>query len=383
MRVNFEKRDDLKYRGRIIGLLMYVMLEIAFNIYYYVIYGYIVWIPKLFSVPLIGWFVWWLGSQYDKVRYFAERDRLQTNELKISSERLRTIFEKAGLGIVILDQNGRIVQANPKLEEILGYDTETLCTMTFMDTSFPDENLEKNIQLFRELVEEKIDYYQIEKRYIHKDGHIVWGKVTSSRYVGNDEQPYVIGMMIDISERRSAEQKLLEVNKMLEDLSNKDGLTGIANRRSFDDYFVQVSTHALEKATPLSLILLDVDYFKNLNDTYGHLCGDFCLKQVASTLNHIVRKQTDFVARYGGEEFVIVLPEVDIKGACGIGENIRAAVENLQISHTGSKVNNVVTVSIGVAAMPSDSISVPEDLVRRADEALYRAKQQGRNRIEC
>lgn len=362
---------------------MYLILEIEFNIYNYFIYGYLVWVPKLIFVPLIGWFVWWLGLQYDKVQYFAEKDRLQTNELKISSDRFRTIYEKAGLGIAILDQDGRIVQANPKLEEILGYDTETLCTMTFMDTSFPDENLEKNIQLFRELVEEKIDYYQIEKRYIHKDGHIVWGKVTSSRYVGNEEQPYVIGMMIDISERRSAEQKLLEVNKMLEDLSNKDGLTGIANRRCFDDYFVQVSTHALEKATPLSLILLDVDYFKNFNDTYGHLCGDYCLKQVASTLNLTVRQQTDFVARYGGEEFVIVLPEVDINGACVIAENIRAAVENLQISHTGSKVNNVVTVSIGVAAMPSDSISVPEDLVRRADEALYRAKQQGRNRLEC
>ncbi|MFB5087028.1 diguanylate cyclase [Psychrobacillus sp. PGGUH221] len=373
----------MKYRGRIIGLLMYVILEIAFNIYYYVIYGYLVWIPKLFSVPLIGCFVWWLGSQYDKVQYFAERDRLQTNELKISNDRFRTIYEKAGLGIVILNQKGRIVQANPKLEEILGYDTETLCTMTFIDTSYLDENLEKNIQLFRELMEGKIDYYQIEKRYIHKDGHIVWGKVTSSRYVGDNEQPYVIGMMLDTTERRAAEEKLLEVNKTLEDLSNKDGLTGIANRRSFNDYFVQVSTQVLKNSTPLSLILLDIDYFKNFNDTYGHLCGDFCLKQVASTLDLKVSQKPYFVARYGGEEFVIVLPEVDIKGACVIAENIRAAVENIQISHTGSKVNNVVTVSVGVAAMPSDSISVPEDLVRRADEALYRAKQQGRNRIEC
>ena len=128
--------------------------------------------------------------------------------------------------------------------------------------------------------------------------------------------------------------------------------------------------------------MVDVDFFKQYNDKYGHLNGDECLKQIASTLEKTINRSRDLVARFGGEEFVIVLPETDNIGAAVVAKKIRSSVEKLNIPHIGSNISKYLTVSVGVSTLISDSKLMPENLILEADKALYQAKQKGRNRVE-
>jgi diguanylate cyclase (GGDEF)-like protein len=165
----------------------------------------------------------------------------------------------------------------------------------------------------------------------------------------------------------------------LERLATLDGLTGIANRRCFDQSLRNELEHASRDGYPLSLLLVDIDHFKRYNDTYGHPAGDECLKRVAEVLSSQVRTY-DLAARYGGEEFVVILPHQTLHGAAAVAERIRHAVEQ-SVSVEPMMRGESVTVSIGVAAwLPADVMS-PELLVAQADAALYLAKDGGRNRI--
>lgn len=131
----------------------------------------------------------------------------------------------------------------------------------------------------------------------------------------------------------------------------------------------------------ISIIVCDIDFFKQYNDNYGHLQGDECLKKVAKTLNHTIRRGSDWVARYGGEEFVIVLPGTELSGALMIAENLRKAIAGIKIEHTGAKIEEFVTISLGVAC--NLDLKSDDDLFAMADRALYRAKENGRNRVEA
>ena len=176
--------------------------------------------------------------------------------------------------------------------------------------------------------------------------------------------------------------QLEESNRELHRLSSLDGLTGIANRRQFDKMLDQEWQRALRNCTELSLIMIDIDYFKLYNDTYGHQAGDDCLKSVALTLDRIVHRPSDVVARYGGEEFALVLPETDTPGALRVAEKLRDTVTRLNIRHEASKVTDKISLSIGVATMNPRGSESPDMLLAAADDALYRAKHAGRNRIE-
>jgi diguanylate cyclase (GGDEF)-like protein/PAS domain S-box-containing protein len=306
---------------------------------------------------------------------------MTTKELKTSNERFQTIFEKAGIGISLIDGTGKPIVVNPKLQEFLGYSEEELKHMTFSEFSNPEDS-KVNFELLTQLINREIDSYQLEKRYIRKDGITVWGHVTSSLFPNQDgDLSYVIGMVIDITDRKVAEKKLLEVNQKLEYLSNIDGLTGIANRRYFDKHLLQEWIKAKSYAAPLSLIMFDIDYFKKFNDTYGHLVGDACLKKIAEILNQMMEITKCFPARYGGEEFAIILPGTTIKKATQIAEQIRTAVEGLLLPHALSDVFPYVTISVGLASLIPNSQTSPEDLIANADTALYDAKMEGRNRI--
>jgi diguanylate cyclase (GGDEF)-like protein len=177
-------------------------------------------------------------------------------------------------------------------------------------------------------------------------------------------------------------QKLQQVNVILNRLSRIDGLTGIANRRHFDDLFCQEWKHAGRLSKPISLILVDIDFFKNFNDTYGHLLGDECLKQVAGALSMALKRPCDVIARYGGEEFVAFLPETDEKGAIMVAETMQVNMANVNIPHRNSPVSDKVTVSIGVSTDVPATNLLPGTLIADADKALYQAKQEGRNRIK-
>lgn len=180
--------------------------------------------------------------------------------------------------------------------------------------------------------------------------------------------------------KRTAE--LEEANQELQRLVRVDGLTGIANRRYFDTVLKAEWSRMTRDWTPLSLILLDVDYFKPYNDTYGHLRGDDCLIKVAELLKAHVRRPADLAARYGGEEFALVLPVTDLGGAIEVAESIRTAIESQKIEHTSSGVSNYLTVSLGVATVTSnDEGADSKDIIALADQALYKAKEKGRNSV--
>ncbi|MBR8834376.1 MAG: PleD family two-component system response regulator [Stigonema ocellatum SAG 48.90 = DSM 106950] len=177
-------------------------------------------------------------------------------------------------------------------------------------------------------------------------------------------------------------KQLEAANQALLELATLDGLTGVANRRRFDDYLGTQWLSLEQEPWYLSLILCDIDFFKLYNDKYGHPSGDVCLQKVAAVLSRKAQKHQDLVARYGGEEFAVIMPHTHIAGAAQVAAAIQAGVKELQIVHSESAVSDYITLSIGVATttIPS-SESSPTNLIVAADKALYQAKAEGRNRI--
>lgn len=169
--------------------------------------------------------------------------------------------------------------------------------------------------------------------------------------------------------------------KLLEQLVHLDGLTEIPNRRRFEEVYKRESSRAVRNVTPFSVAMVDVDYFKQYNDFYGHGMGDSALQEVAQALRNSLKRPGDLAARYGGEEFVLVLPETDLAAACEVAERARQAVAALNIPHGHSPAAGHISVSIGVATLLPGQTALPENMLKLADQNLYRGKQQGRNRI--
>jgi diguanylate cyclase (GGDEF)-like protein len=184
----------------------------------------------------------------------------------------------------------------------------------------------------------------------------------------------------DITARKQMELELQIANRELRLLAHIDGLTKIANRRCFDAFLHQTWQRLGQTQQPISLLMLDVDFFKGYNDVYGHQLGDECLAQIAQAVQKIVSRPADLVARYGGEEFAVILPETSQKGAFRVAETIRNAILELLIPHHTSDACEYVTVSIGICSLIPDLNFSPDFLINQADQALYLAKHQGRNR---
>ncbi len=177
--------------------------------------------------------------------------------------------------------------------------------------------------------------------------------------------------------------QLKRYRDLLEDLSRTDSLTGVANRRRFDEVLIREWEHAVRHRLPLSMILIDVDHFKQYNDSYGHAAGDECLRQLAATMASVVRRQTDLLARYGGEEFSCLLSETDLEEAMVVARRLAAQVRAQRIPHAHSATAPFLTVSMGVGtAVPTEGDDVSK-LIEKADQLLYQAKEGGRNRIEA
>ncbi|MET2825431.1 diguanylate cyclase [Mesorhizobium shangrilense] len=190
-----------------------------------------------------------------------------------------------------------------------------------------------------------------------------------------------LSVISDITAAKQVEAELLAANEKLSLLAHRDGLTELMTRRAFDDSLMLEFARSQRNATPLSLLLIDVDWFKRFNDYYGHPAGDDCLRAVARCIQATARRPADSAARYGGEEFAVILPETDARGAFLIAENLRRAVRDLRLAHDASEMK-IVTISIGVAAFDVSGPSMERaELLRRADEALYGAKAAGRDRV--
>lgn len=207
-----------------------------------------------------------------------------------------------------------------------------------------------------------------------------WFNVRVTRFV-LDGQVHIVVTHDNITERKLVEIRLQRANRLLEEQATTDVLTGVGNRRLFDMALTQEWKRHRRSRTPLSLLLLDIDEFKQYNDSCGHLAGDDCLRDVAETIQSAVGRPGDMVARYGGEEFAVILPETDRSGALALASVIAEKFRHRQLTHPSSSVGPFITMSIGCATMiPTRGVSSSE-LIQRADQTLYRAKTEGRNRI--
>jgi two-component system chemotaxis family response regulator WspR len=181
---------------------------------------------------------------------------------------------------------------------------------------------------------------------------------------------------------RELQVELEKSNEELHKLSCLDGLTGINNRRRFDEFLQKECLRSAREDTPLSLLLVDIDYFKPYNDNYGHLAGDECLQTVARALSGVMHRPADFIARYGGEEFGVVLPNTGIEGAISKAEELQHAINTLKIPHKYSEVADHITISIGITSQVICKKVTPSTLINVADSALYEAKEAGRNQYK-
>jgi diguanylate cyclase (GGDEF)-like protein/PAS domain S-box-containing protein len=224
--------------------------------------------------------------------------------------------------------------------------------------------------------------HEADYRALTRDGRYVW--IRDVVHVVRNPDGTVdslVGFMFDISERKRTEQQLISLQKEMEELSFRDGLTGVANRRRFDAIVELEWGNARRNQQPLSMLMMDIDYFKQYNDRYGHLEGDACLKHVARILNSAATRARDLLARFGGEEFVLVLPETDEAAACKLAERCRDLILAERIPHEPSPIGPVLTISLGACTVTPSHGDELRPFIDAVDKRLYQAKQQGRNRI--
>ncbi|MEB3193340.1 MAG: diguanylate cyclase [Snowella sp.] len=217
--------------------------------------------------------------------------------------------------------------------------------------------------------------FHLEEVLIRVENQLTQARLYHALQQQNDQ------LKTEIDRRCAVEMALLEANHQLSLLASLDGLTGIANRRRFDEYIIAEWQRAMREQHPLSLILIDVDYFKNYNDTYGHLLGDDCLKKIAEILQRMSQRATDLAARYGGEEFVLILPNTSQCGAQKVAQRIKEAIADQTIPHKNSSVSEQVTLSMGIMTVIPNIMMEMADFISRADQALFKAKSEGRDRI--
>ena len=271
----------------------------------------------------------------------------------------------------------------PQIEQLLGWSRDSWISVEDWAIRMHAEDRESVVNFCVSQSKAGVDH-EADYRALTKNGGHVWIRdVVHVVRSENGEVDSLIGFMFDISERKKAEEKMISLQRMLEALSFQDGLTGIANRRRFDSNLDVEWASARRGAQPLSLIMLDLDFFKQYNDHYGHMQGDDCLKSLAQALNLAATRPRDIVARFGGEEFVLLLPETDENAALQVAEHCQRIIEKLQIPHAASAVGRFVTASMGVGTIKQPSAEMePRHFIEAVDKLLYKAKENGRNRIE-
>lgn len=289
------------------------------------------------------------------------------------------LFEKTVIGLALCRMNGDLVYVNSAYAALIGRSIEKTLTLSYWEITPEKYAPQEKSQL--ESIEKTGRYCSYEKEYIHADGHFVPVRL-SGQIVEIDGDQYIWSSVEDITEHKQAEAELVRLYKEVEQLSLLDGLTGIANRRMFDQTLDREWARAKRDKSPLSLIMLDIDFFKEYNDYYGHTQGDECLKQVAKALRGVSKRTVDLVGRYGGEEFVFILPETNKTNALHFVEQCLSAIKQQKLPHIPSTVNDVVTVSAGVSTFIPVGEIQSSALIECADKLLYQAKKNGRNRFE-
>ncbi|EDX84711.1 PAS fold family [Synechococcus sp. PCC 7335] len=326
-----------------------------------------------------------LDQQHRKLRR-ETIEREQAEQAWQESQQFIQRLIDASTNILYVDSfaDGRNFYVNRWIENVLGYEPYEMQRLGdhYLEKLVHADEKEMMIEQRQRLSTIKDgEIVENEYRLRHRQGGWRWLLCRETIFQRDSEgRPVqVFGTATEITNRKRAEVALQNFNQELEQLAKMDGLTQVANRRSFDKYMERVWSNVDSTQSSLSLILCDIDYFKRFNDTYGHQAGDLCLRQVAKAIEQAVKRNTDLVARYGGEEFAVVLPDTNVSGAKRVAEDICETVRQLNIMHSASEVSDRVTLSLGIASISSPQKIELDQLVAAADQGLYDAKSSGRD----
>lgn len=350
---------------------------------------------KEFSISILPpfWMTWWfrsllavafLGAVFaiykgrvlhikNENKRLEEEVAYRTAVLELERDYFHSTIQSSPLMIFGFTPDGILTFLNPTAETILQTESSQLVGKLWWKIADNPTAMHLLKEMHDTIQQQNIYDLELELRFQRGEPRtLVWNFIQRKRESGLVTDILAFGD--DISDRKRMEDQLLR-------LSNEDGLTKIANRRCIDQQLQKEWNRALRDHLPLTICMIDIDYFKKYNDTYGHLEGDHCLQQVAVTLKGLVKRPADMVARFGGEEFVALLPSTDSHGGHLIAERFRQQIENLNIPHQDSSISSRVTISIGVATLiPGKDVAI-ESLLSMADKALYAAKEKGRNQV--
>ncbi len=321
-----------------------------------------------------------LQEQNQQLREMYEELQTQ-NEMLLSAQRLiehanrrfAELFEHVPVACFTFDGEGILHEWNRAAEQLYGYTKSEVLFTSMFEKVFRGEVGSRVLEVVQHVMRGS-SLTGVESADVDAEGNLHY-VLRSAIPLRNHTGEVVGGIMsvVDVTYRVETERQLKLLNEQLQNLAITDGLTGLRNRRAFEEHLIQEVAEAKRFRSPVSLLMIDVDHFKQFNDTFGHALGDEVLRTVASILAREAR-QSDLVARYGGEEFAVVMPHTDLNSAMLAAERFRRTVE----AHEGFPRS--VTISVGVAQY-LDEMTSPEELVKLADKALYRAKEQGRNRV--
>ncbi|NIA52235.1 sensor domain-containing diguanylate cyclase [Massilia sp. TW-1] len=275
----------------------------------------------------------------------------------------------------------RFTYIGPQIEALLGWSPASWQSVNDWADRIHEEDRQKTVDFCVAQSQQGVDH-EADYRAITRHGEYVWIRdVVHVVRRPDGSVGSLVGFMFDITARKQAEEKILQLQRELEILSYRDSLTGVANRRMFDTVYPAQWAKARDTGHPLSLVIVDIDYFKQYNDHYGHVQGDECLRRVAQVLDTAASHPGHLCARLGGEEFVLLLPGTDAEGARIKAERCRKLLAQEEIPHARSGAGRLVTVSLGVGTIVPGAGDDPGVFLDRIDRRLYQAKSAGRDRL--
>ena len=310
--------------------------------------------------------------------WLSSRTRLSPSA---SNEALKLLAENGSDVIFRFGPDGRARYISPSVQRLYGYTPAEIYAMGGSATAnrfLHPADQPAVAAAIRRHFEGELDEVKLEFRIINRGGNTLWVQTNCSTVTDSAGRVTdIVFTMRDISEIKAMEEQL-------QAQARTDGLTGLANRRAFDEALDREWRRTLGDGSELSLLLVDADFFKAFNDANGHQVGDDCLRTLAATMAGMFKRAGDLTARYGGEEFAVILPKTSQAEAVAMGERLCRAIEALHLPHPASAASSFVTVSVGVAtamATIGGTIDMPQGLLSAADQALYQAKAGGRNRV--